>query len=212
MTSPSALRTSSVALIILAFVVTACGGGTPSAAPSTAAVTQAAPSTAPTTPPVTEPPATQPPASTGAEATLDPSVDPAADLKIAAPYTLDPLDEQIAQIFVTAMKSSAGQMGDLFQFGFRTATKDGQAEAWVIVMAFPDIPMTSKQLLDQISGAATSGGGTVEDTTIGGDPAKLIEQGGQSIVMLLNGNELLMIVGTSKKATLNSAEAIAKAN
>ena len=211
MTSLLPARKAAVALLIGTFALGACGGGTPTTAPPSAAASAAAPSTAATTPPASEPPASQPAAS-GPVATLDPSVDPAEDLQIAAPYTLDPLDEQIAGIFVNAMKSSAGPMADLFQFGFRTASRNGQTEAWVIVMAFPDVPMSSEQLLDQFSSAATSGGGSVEDIKVGGESAKLIEQGGQAIVLMLNGNEVLMVVGTAKKATLDVAKALGEAN
>jgi hypothetical protein len=209
LSSLSATRKASVALLIGAFALSACGGGgTPTAGPSTAAVTTPAPTVAATTPATTEPAA----AETDAPATLDPSVDPADDLEIADPYTLDPLDEQIAAIFVNAMKQSVGENANLVQFGFRTATKAGATEAWVIVMAFPGLPIAGDALLDQFASAATSGGGSVEDVTVGGKSAKLLEQGGQSIVIMLDGDELLMIVGTAKKPTLDVAKAIGEAN
>ena len=83
-------RKATAALLVGAFALSACGGGSPTAAPPTTTATQAAPSTAATTPPasqsvVTLPPGTEPPAATGG-----PAVDPADDLKIAAPYTLEP--------------------------------------------------------------------------------------------------------------------------
>lgn len=209
MISLSAPRKASVALIIGAFALSACGGGTPSPAASTATVTSPVPTVAATAAADTLEPSA---AASAAPATLDPSVDPAEDLQIAPPYSLDPLDEQIAQMFVTAMKQSAGEMGDLFQFGFRSATRAGQTEAWVIVMGFPDLPITSKALLDQIVEAATSGGGTAETVTIGGEEARVLSQGGQAIVVMLNGDELLMIVGTERKATVDVAKAIGEAN
>ena len=200
-----------MALIIGAFALSACGGGNPTSAPSTAAGTPAAPSTAATTPPASSTTVTLPPASTAP--TQGAKVDPADDLKIAAPYTLAPLNEQIAAVFVQAMeKSISGEMAALVQFGFRTATRDGATQAWVIVMGFPGLPIGGTQLLDQIVQAAKSGGGSVEELTIGGEPARLLEQGGQSFVIMLNGDELLMIVGTAKKATLDVAKAIAEAN
>jgi hypothetical protein len=213
MFSLSALRNSSVALIILTFVVAACGGGSPTVAPSTATGTQAAPpSTAATAPPssqsvVTLPPGTEAP-STGSSAE-----DPADDLKIAAPYTLAPLNEQVAAIFVQAMQGSlTGPMANVVQFGFRTAEKGGATQAWVIDMAFPGSPIGGAAMLDQIAKAATSGGGTVENLKIGGKDARLIEQGGQAFVMVIVGDELLMIVGQAKKATVDTATALAQAN
>lgn len=213
MISLSALRKSGVALMILTFVVAACGGGSPTVAPSTATATQAAPpSTAATAPPssqavVTLPPGTDAPSSGGA------AVDPADDLEIAAPYTLDPLDEQIAGVFVTAMEQAiSGPMADVVQFGFRTAMKDGATQAWVIVMAFPGVPIGGSALLDQIVQSATAGGGTAKEIKVGGKDARLMEQGGQSFVIMVNGDEFLMIVGTAKDATLDTARALAEAN
>ena len=209
MTSLSAPRKASVALLIGAFALSACGGGgTPTPGPSTATVTSPAPSTAATTPATTEPPAaTDVPATGGAV------VDPADDLAIAAPYTLEPLDEQIAAMFVNAMKQSvSGDNANLVQFGFRTAAKAGTTEAWVIVMGFPGLPIAGNALLDKITDSATAGGGTVDELTIGGKSARYLEQGGQSLVLMLNGDELLMIVGTAKKATVDVAKAIAEAN
>jgi hypothetical protein len=67
-------------------------------------------------------------------------------------------------------------------------------------------------MLDQIAKAATSGGGTVEDLKIGGKDARLIEQGGQAFVMMIVGDELLMVVGQVKKDTVDTAKALAEAN
>jgi hypothetical protein len=213
MISLSALRKSSVALMILTFVVAACGGGTPTVAPSTATGTQAAPSTAASAPPSSQSVVTLPPGTAAPPASGGAAVDPADDLKIAAPYTLAPLDEQIAAIFVQAMQGSlTGPMANVVQFGFRTAEKDGATQAWVIDMAFPGIPIGGGAMLDQIANAATQGGGTVEDLKVGGKDARLIEQGGQAFVMLIVGDELLMIVGQVKKATVDTAKALAEAN
>ena len=212
MTSRNKLGRLGLISISAALVVSACGGNTPTAAPTTAAATTPPVTSAPATEaPVTAAPATEAPA-TEAPATVDPTVDAADDLKIAAPYTLEPLEEQIAKLFVDAMKLSAGEMADLFQFGFRTATRNGQTEAWVIVMAFPDLPITSRQLLDQIVNASAAGQGDVEKLTIGGEPARVLKRNGQAMVIMLNGDELLMIVGTARNATVNVAKAIAEAN
>ena len=214
MISLSALRKSSVALMILTFVVAACGGGTPTGAPpSTATGTQAAPSTAASAPPSSQSVVTLPPGTDAPPASGGPAVDPADDLKIAAPYTLAPLDEQIAAIFVQAMQGSlTGPMANVVQFGFRTAMKDGATKAWVIVMGFPGIPIGGGAMLDQIANAATQGGGTVEDLKVGGKDARLIEQGGQAFVMMIVGDELLMVVGQVKKDTVDTAKALAEAN
>jgi len=210
LTSLSALRKTSVALLIGAFALSACGGGgTPTAAPSTAAVTTPAPTVAATTPATTEPPA----AETDAPATLDPAVDPADDLEIDAPYTFRALDEAIAQIFVTAMKSSLGEMADVFQIGVREAVRDGESAAYVIVMRFPDLPIAGKALLDGAAEGATQSGGTVEKRTIAGNDVRVVETQGQTIVISLLDDDLVMVISlTSKSVGINVATAILEAN
>lgn len=204
LTSLSAPRRASGALLIGAFIVAACGG-TPSPAASTVAVTSPAPTTAATTPPVTTAPTVA--------ATSAPAGDPSANLKIAAPYTLEPLDEQLAAAFVSAMEGSLGSMGDLIEFGFRSAVKDGDTAAWVIVVAFPDLPMTSKQLLDQVSEGASGGGNTVEEITIAGEPARVVSAQGQAMVVTLVGDDIVMVIGfISKKASIDVATALVEAN
>lgn len=206
MTSLSAPRKANVALLIGAFALSACGGGgTTTLAPSTAAVTSPAPTTAATTPPATT-------AATDAPATTGPAGDPADDLEIAAPYELEPLDENLAAAFVSAMEGSLGSMGDLIEFGFRSAVEDGNAAAWVIVVRFPDLPITNKQMLDQIAEGA-SGSGTVEELTIAGEPARVISAQGQSLVVTLVEDDVVMVIGfISKKVTVDVTRALIEAN
>jgi len=210
LTSLSAPRKAGVALLIGAFALSACGGGgTTTPAPSTAAVTSPAPTTAATTPPATTEPTA---AASGAPATIGPAGDPADDLEIAAPYELEPLDESLAAAFVSAMEGSLGSMGDLIEFGFRSAVEDGNAAAWVIVVRFPDLPITNKQMLDQIA-AGASGSGTVEELTIGGEPARVISAQGQSLVVTLVEDDVVMVIGfISKKVTVDVTRALIEAN
>lgn len=206
MTSLSAPRKASVALLIGAFALSACGGGgTTTLAPSTAAVTSPAPTTAATIPPATT-------AATDAPATTGTAGDPADDLEIAAPYELEPLDENLAAAFVSAMEGSLGSMGDLIEFGFRSAVEDGNAAAWVIVVRFPDLPITNKQMLDQIAEGA-SGSGTVEELTIAGEPARVISAQGQSLVVTLVEDDVVMVIGfISRKVTVDVTRALIEAN
>jgi len=206
------LRKGVATLLIGASAIGACGGGAPTVAPSTATGTQAAPSTPSTPPPTTLPGTSEPSAAATAPSSSGSAVDPADDLKIAAPYTFTPLDENMAALFETQMQTSLGAMASVFSFGFRSAVKDGQTDAFVIVMRFPDLPMSPKQLLDQIAGGATTSGGSVEEIKIGGESARLVSTQGQALVISLVGNDVIMTVGTSKKASLDVAEAIAAAN
>ena len=194
-----------MALIIGAFALSACGGSSPTAVPSTAPVTSPAPTVAATTPPATTEPTVA--------ASTAPGGDPSANLKIAAPYTLEPLDEQLAAAFVSAMEGQLGSMGELIEFGFRSAVKDGDTEAWVIVVGFPDMPMTNKQLLDQVSEGAAGGGNTVEEITISGEPARVVSAQGQAMVITLVGDDIVMVIGfISKKSSIDVATALVDAN
>jgi hypothetical protein len=210
-TSLSGLRNASVALLIGTFALSACGGvGTTTPALSTAAVTSPVPTMAVTTAPATTEPTT---AATGAPATLDAAVDPADDLEIAAPYSLEPLDERLAAAFVTAMEQSLGGMADVFEIGFRSAVKDGDSQAWVIVMRFPDLPITNEMLLDQISEGASGGGSTVEEVKIAGEPARIVSAQGQSFVVTLVGDDIVMVIGfISKNVSVDVTRALIEAN
>ena len=206
MTSTSALRKLSAAFLVGAFALSACGGS-PSPAPTSGTPTSVATTPAPATDtPTTAAPPSEAPASTAA------GEDPAEDLSIGGGYTFEELDENIAALFETQMQQSLGSMAGVFEIGFRSAVKDGQTDAWVIVMRFPDLPITAKALLDQIAEGATQGGGTVESTTLGGEPARVISSQGQALVVSLAGDAVVMTVGTAKKATIDVATAIAEAN
>lgn len=213
LTSLTRLRNASVALIIGAFALSACGGPTVTSAPATPGATSAAPSTAATTPPATTPPVTTlPPGS--APPTGGAKVDPADDLEIAAPYSLAPLDEQIASFFVTAMEQSLGSMADVFDVGVRSATKGGQAVAFVIVMGFPDLPVGMNALLEGAAQGAAGQGGTVETRNIGGQDVRIVEVQGQTFVLMVVDNELVMVIAQSftKKDSIDVATALIGAN
>jgi hypothetical protein len=195
MISLSALRKAGAACLVGAFVVSACGGGTPTAAPSTAVVTQAPPSVAVTAPPATTPPVVTLPPSSEAPTTEAPGVDPSAELEIAAPYTLAPLDEALAGVFVQAMKSSLGEMSDAFDVGVQSAVKKGSTTSWIIVMRFPELGIEPKTLLDlAATGAAGGSGVNVEKQSIGGKPVRIVEAQGSAIAITVVGSSDLVMV------------------
>ncbi len=198
-----------LALISAAFVLSACGGTTPTAAPTSAAATTP-PATAA---PATEAPATEAPA-TEAPATEAPTTgeDPMEDLQIDAPYEFAPLDETIAQLFETQMEQSLGEMAGAFDIGFRSANRNGETDAFVIAMRFPDLPITTKKLIETMADGMTASGGSVETIDVDGEPAKVISVQGQTLVISAVGKVIIMSVGTAKKATVNVATAIAEAN
>jgi hypothetical protein len=213
LTSLTRLRNASVALIIGAFALSACGGPTASTTPTSPAATSAAPTTAATTPPATTPPVITLPPSTAAP-TGGAKVDPADDLEIDAPYALDPLDEAIAGFFVTAMEQSLGSLADVFDVGVRSATKGGEAVAFVIVMGFPDLPVGMNALLDGAAQGAAGSGGTVETRNIGGQDVRIVEVQGQTFVLMVIDDELVMVIAQSftKKDSVDVATALIGAN
>ena len=195
MTSLGALRKASVGLLVGAFAVSACGGGTPTTAPSAGAATQGAPSTAATTPPASSGGLITLPPSSNAPASTEPGVDPSDELEIAAPYTFAPLDENLAATFIQAMESSLGQMADVFDVGVKSAVKDGSTTAWVIVMRFPELGIGEEQLLEgAASGAAGGSGVNVEKTKIGGKSVRIIEAQGSAITLTVSGSDLVMVI------------------
>jgi hypothetical protein len=210
MTPRSLLGRATSGLIIGAFVVSACGGQAATTAPVTQAPSTAAPATVA---PATEAPVTPAPATIAPPATLAPGADPAAEYEIGAPYEFEALDPSIAALFQTSMEEALGSMAGVFQMGFRSAVRDGETDAWVIVMRFPDLPISKNDLLDQIAqGATASGGGTVESITIDGEPARVISANGQALVISLVGDDVVMTIGTARKATVDVATAVSEAN
>jgi hypothetical protein len=208
------LGRAGLALISAAFVLSACGGTTPTAAPSSGAATTPPVTTAPASEaPATEAPATEAPA-TEAPATEEPATgeDPMDDLQIAAPYEFAPLDETIARLFEDQMERSLGEMAGAFDIGFRSANRGGETDAFVIAMRFPDLPITTKKLIETMADGMTASGGSVETVQIGGEPAKVVSVQGQTLVISAVGRVIIMSVGTAKKATVNVATAIAEAN
>ena len=172
-----------------------------------------APTSGATTPPATTPPViTLPPSTTAPSGGAE--VDPAEDLEIAAPYALDPLDEAIATFFVQAMEQSLGSLADVFDVGVRSATKGGDAVAFVIVMGFPDLPIGMKALLDGAAQGAAGSGGTVETQSIGGQDVRIVEVQGQTFVLMVIDDELVMVIAQSftKKDSVDVATALIAAN
>jgi hypothetical protein len=216
MTSLSALRRASVALIVPALIVAACGGGTPTAAPSAVAATAPSQTFAPSAPPATTPPVVTLPPSSAAPTTAQPGVDPSADLEIAAPYTLAPLDEAFGELFVQAMRSAMGDMADVFDVGLRSAVKNGSTTSWIMVMRFPDFGFDAKTLLDlAATGAAGGQDVQVEKDNIGGIPVRIIEsQGSAVVVTVLGSSDLVMVIPLlgGKKEAVAVTTALIEAN
>ena len=197
MTSIGAIGRASHAIAIGAFVASACGGATPTAAPTLAAT--AAPQTfAPTAAPVTPAPTvviTLAPGGATAAPGASAEVDPSDALKIGPPYTFEPLDPALAEVFISAMEESLGSMSSLFQVGVKSAVANGESAAWVIVMRFPDVPISGDTLLDAAAEGA-AGQGEIEELEIGGQAVRIIEAEGLfSVLTMVNGDLVMSISG-----------------
>ena len=210
MTPLRLLRNAAVTLMVGAFALSACGGA-PSAAPSTATAATAGPTAAATPPAATAGPTTaaSAPAATGGTA-----VDPAEDLEIAAPYSFRPLDPNLAAFFISTMEASLGAMADVFDVGVREAIQNGQPAAYVIVMRFPNLPIGTEALLDGAAEGAAGSGGTVENQTIGGEPVRIVAVQGQTFLLTLVGDDLVMVIAPTgtKKDAVDVTTAIISAN
>jgi hypothetical protein len=196
--------------MIGALALSACGGPSPTASAGSPA--SAGPTVAATAPAATIGPTT---AATAPASTAGTAVDPADDLKIAAPYTLDALDENVAAMFVTMMEQSIGDNAGDFDLGIRSASKGGpQPVAIIVVMSFHDLPVGVGTLLDATAGAASGSGGKVESRDIAGSPVRIIDTQGQSIVFTTIGENLVMVVATTgvKQDNVDVTTAILEAN
>jgi hypothetical protein len=207
MTSNPALGRARLAILAGAFVVAACGGptGTPTAAPVTTAPQTLAPTASPV---VTAAPTT---AATTAP-TGGAGIDPSDDLEIGAPYAIEPMEPELAGMFITAMEQSLGELSPLLQVGAKSAALDGDTVAWIIVMRFPDLPMSEKALLDSAAEGGAGTTGTIEEATILGRDVRIIESQGLFSVLAIVDGDMVMTIGSVKADCMNVMEALIEAN
>lgn len=210
MSSNSRLGPASLVLASAAFLVGACGASAPSATPIVTAAPTATPlvTPAPTpTPTPTPTPAPTPvPSPTAAAA-----IDPANDLRIAAPYTLEPLGDALGALFVEAMKESMGSFGDVFQVGVRSAVKDGDTVAWVVAVRFADLPMSDIALLDGAA-AGAAGDNDIEKRKILDRPVRIIRSEGLYGALTVLGDDLVFAMAEAKADAVGAITAIIKAS
>jgi hypothetical protein len=202
LSAKAALDRARVAVLAGVFVVSACGGNAATTAPTVLPTTEQ--TVAPTaTPEVTVAPTVLPSPSA--------AIDPMDDIKIDAPYAFQPLDEALAQVFISAMEKSLGSMASVFHVGVRSAVKGTTSVAFVIGMDFPDLPTTDLALLDGAA-AGAAGQGTVEKQTILGQPVRVVNTNGQAAVLTIVNHNLVMAIGSSKTEGIAVITAIISAN
>jgi hypothetical protein len=107
--------------------------------------------------------------------TATPKIDPSADLKIAAPYELKPLDRVTAAAMEAAMGAALGSFQGLMQIGFRQAVVGDKQAAIVMVMEFPGLGTVDQPgFLDSLAGSMRGGSGKIEKATILGVPVRFV--------------------------------------
>jgi hypothetical protein len=182
------------ALVLLAILVSACGGAaTPSPTPS--------PSPSPTADPSA--------AASGA------AVDPTAALAIDAPYTLVDLPPAIADSLESSLSGAIAAYGGLFTLGARQVDKDGVADGSLVVMGLPPVLADNSAAIDQIMAGITSStvaGSTPTTTTIGGVEVTTLESSGQQFALFTIGPALFMVFGATTDAVTAIAGALISAN
>jgi hypothetical protein len=220
MPPPTRLLCRGAAIALATLLVAACGATaspSPSAAGTTATATAApTPTATPEPTPTATPEPTQTPDPTpsvepsGSEA----AVDPTADLEIAAPYELEPLDEASAAAFEAGITQGLGAMGEVIDFGAMTVTRDGEQVAILLAMAFPDFPGSQDPSFFQsvMGGVAGSSGGQVETTTIGGKTIGLIEGPSASFAGYQQDSTVIFAIGPSIDESTEVVTALIEAN
>jgi hypothetical protein len=202
---PHAVRGGAIALIVVAFVAAACGSNatpSPTAGPTPVPTPTAAPTPVPTATPAPTP--TPIPSPTAAP-------DPAIGLKIAAPYTLSPLEPAIAAALDTLVKTSLGSMAAIVEFGGRTADKDGITQAFVLVIRIPGVPMSSPAFIDSVASGMAGSGGKVAKKTVLGTSVRVVT-GPSSGIVFISGDKVIMCVGATTTINLAVVTALIKAN
>jgi len=150
----------------LGLVIAACSPATPSsAAPVATAVPTVAPTVAVTAAPT--PVASTAPSPSTATAGGSAQPDPAADLAIAAPYTLAPLDPAM-EATLSAQLGQLGSLGGLFGVGGRSILNDGKPAGFVEVIGLPPGMLTESMYATLLGAIGPSTGATFTTDTIGG--------------------------------------------
>jgi hypothetical protein len=151
-----------IALVFLGLLFAAC---------SPSAVLSPSPSTDPTVAPTPSAVSTPSPTSTPLPTpspSAPPAVDAAAGLKIAAPYTLAPLDPTLEAAFRQQFSTSMGALAGLIGFGGRDIVQNGAPVGHAFVISLPAGVLTQTTYESLLQGIEGSGQMIFTTTTIAG--------------------------------------------
>jgi len=130
----------------------------------------ATPSPSPTPTPTPTPVVTAPP-SVAAQSPAASRIDPLADLTIAAPFTLKPMDAITQAALDAGMKQALGSFYDVVQLGYRQAAQGSTPEGYIVGFGVPGMSATSSptfldQLVSGIAGSNPVTKATIMDTPV----------------------------------------------
>jgi hypothetical protein len=180
--------------ILLVLALAACSPTTPSVAPSAAATPAATPSAAPpSAPPSVAPSVAATPGPSTATASGSARPDPAADLKIAAPYTLAPLDPAL-EATLGAQLGQLGSVGSLFGVGGRSILKDGKAAGFVEVIGLPPGMLTEAMYTTLLGALEPNTGATFTNETVDGVTVSKAATPTAGLTIFHSGDNIIMTV------------------
>lgn len=183
------------AVIVAALVVAACGA-TPTPAPT--------PSPSPTLAPSPTPSPTSAPSPS-------PLPDPSEGLAIAPPYSLEPIEPTIGAALDAAMRTALGSMAGVVEVGARTAAKGGETASYVVVMRIPGVPVSSPAFLDGVAAGMAGTSGKVTSKTILGTAVRVVSASTGGGVVFVLGDRIIMVLGAAEAVEVAVATAIIQA-
>jgi hypothetical protein len=191
-TSATASAASAAAVQTLAPTPTPAPSATATPTPTAAATPSASPSTPPSP---------------------SASVDPSADLKIAQPYKLVPLDRITSAAMQGAMSQALGSLSSIVELGFRQATENGKATCIIMVMEFPSLgAATQPGFLDQLATGLKGATGKVSNSTILGKPVRIVTNGTQAMGLYVRQEGVVVPICQSAAAATAVTTALIKAD
>ena len=195
------------ALLTVALVAAACGGG---ASPTPAPTSTPTPTPAPTAVPTPDP---TPVATASAPPSAGTPVDAAAGLQIAPPYEIVAVDAAIDALFAEQWTQATGAFGDLVGFGTRQVTEDGALRAFVVVLDFPG-ELTSAPAFwsSLLAGVSAQSGAEPEIVPVAGVDVHKVTSGDATFGLYQSANVVIVVIPAAADQLVPICEALITAN
>ena len=200
------------AIVVLGLALTACSPAAV-ASPTPTATPEPTPTVAPTPTPTPVPtPSPTPKPTPTPEPTPSPPTDAAADLEIAAPYKLTPLDPALDALFRKQFTTGAGAAAAFVDFGGRDIVDDGTLVGYVFRIEFQPGLLTDASwptFLEGVKGQSTAKFKTV---TISGVKVSTIPSGPGSMGLYRKGDGVLMVLSMTPSELTPIVRSLISAN